>query len=206
MLDVGGGLGGPARLCAATHGCSVRGIDLTPEYIAAGNAISSWPAIAAATGGRVTLAVADALDMSAEVADGSVDAAYMLHVGMNIADKRGLAAEIFRALRSGGRFGVFDMMAGVGEGAALAFPLPFASYAQRPIPLLLAPVQLSVQPVDRSGCRRECAPCGRAQRNPSVPSADRRALCPFAAADQGRGGLRAGHGRRLPGGLCRGGV
>ena len=126
---MGAGLGGPARLCAATHGCTVRGIDLTPEYIAAGNAISSWPAIAAATGGRVTLAVADALDMSAEVADGSVDAAYMLHVGMNIADKRGLAAEIFRALRSGGRFGVFDMMAGAGEGAALAFPLPFASYA-----------------------------------------------------------------------------
>jgi MPBQ/MSBQ methyltransferase len=32
VLDVGSGLGGPARLLAAKYGCRVTGIDVTPEY------------------------------------------------------------------------------------------------------------------------------------------------------------------------------
>ncbi|TPM05383.1 methyltransferase domain-containing protein [Mesorhizobium sp. B2-3-11] len=59
--------------------------------------------------------------------DGSFTAAYMLHVGMNIADKGALFSEVARVLRAGARFGVFDVMrAGAGE---LAYPLPWASTA-----------------------------------------------------------------------------
>src|SRR6202045_5256256 len=32
LLDVGSGLGGPARYFAAEHGCRVTGIDLTEEF------------------------------------------------------------------------------------------------------------------------------------------------------------------------------
>lgn len=39
LLDVGCGLGGPARLAASKFGCHVRGIDLTREYVHVGNAI-----------------------------------------------------------------------------------------------------------------------------------------------------------------------
>jgi SAM-dependent methyltransferase len=69
------------------------------------------------------------------LADESADAAYMIHVGMNIADKVSLANEVHRVLAPGGVFGIYDLMAGdedgvsmlmpMGEGA-LRFPLPFA--------------------------------------------------------------------------------
>ena len=45
VVDIGCGLGGPARVLAAERGCRVLGIDLTPEYISAGNALSSWPSV-----------------------------------------------------------------------------------------------------------------------------------------------------------------
>ena len=54
------------------------------------------------------------------------DGAYMLHVGMNIADKARLFAEVRRVLKPGGVFGVYDVMRGAGEGE-LSFPLPWAS-------------------------------------------------------------------------------
>lgn len=35
ILDIGSGIGGPARWIAATFGCRVTGVDLTPEFCAA---------------------------------------------------------------------------------------------------------------------------------------------------------------------------
>src|SRR6185503_18468830 len=40
VLDVGSGLGGPARFLAATCGCDVTGIDLTPEFCAVANELT----------------------------------------------------------------------------------------------------------------------------------------------------------------------
>ncbi len=34
VIDVGSGIGGPARYLAATYGCSVTGIDITPDFVA----------------------------------------------------------------------------------------------------------------------------------------------------------------------------
>lgn len=42
VLDIGSGLGGPARTMAVKYGCQVTGIDLTPSYVAAANTLSSW--------------------------------------------------------------------------------------------------------------------------------------------------------------------
>jgi ubiquinone/menaquinone biosynthesis C-methylase UbiE len=63
------------------------------------------------------------LDMLFE--SGAFDAAYMLHVGMNIADKRQLCADVHRVLRPGACFGIYDLMrTGAGE---LEYPVPWAS-------------------------------------------------------------------------------
>ncbi|WP_157678607.1 methyltransferase domain-containing protein [Mesorhizobium sp. WSM1497] len=121
VLDIGCGLGGPARQIAAHYDCQVTGIDLTRDYVEAGNILSGWLHL----GERVSLQQGNALGMP--FADGSFTAAYMLHVGMNIADKSALFSEVARVLRAGARFGVFDVMrTGVGE---LSYPLPWASTA-----------------------------------------------------------------------------
>ena len=57
-------------------------------------------------------------------ADGAFDAAYMLHVGMNIEDKTTLCSEVSRVLRSGAMFGIYDVMR-TGEGE-LAYPVHWA--------------------------------------------------------------------------------
>lgn len=119
VLDIGCGLGGPARQIAAHYGCHVTGIDLTRDYIEAGNVLSGWLHLK----DRVSLQEGNALALP--FTDGFFAAAYMLHVGMNIVDKSALFSEAARVLRAGARLGVYDVM-GTGEGE-LAYPLPWAS-------------------------------------------------------------------------------
>ena len=119
VLDVGCGLGGGSRFAAQKYGCRVTGVDLTPEYVDTGNIICSWVGF----GDRIQLQVENALSLSQSGA--FFDRAYMLHVGMNIADKQTLASEIYRVLQPGGRLGIYDVMS-VGEGD-LAFPVPWAT-------------------------------------------------------------------------------
>ena len=118
-LDVGCGLGGASRFAASRFGCRVTGIDLTPEYVETGRTLCAWVGL----DDRIALHQGSALDMPFE--DAGFDAAYMMHVGMNIPDKGGLFAEVFRVLRPGGAFGVYDVMRS-GEGD-LAFPVPWAT-------------------------------------------------------------------------------
>jgi len=42
VLDVGCGLGGPARFVANRYGSQVTGIDLTAEYVETGNTLCKW--------------------------------------------------------------------------------------------------------------------------------------------------------------------
>ena len=58
-------------------------------------------------------------------ADASFDKAYLMHVGMNIADKSSLTQELFRVLKPGGCLGIFDIMR-ISDGE-LTFPVPWAS-------------------------------------------------------------------------------
>jgi ubiquinone/menaquinone biosynthesis C-methylase UbiE len=119
LLDVGCGIGGPARYFAEEQGCRVTGIDLTPEFVKAAEGLTRLVKLE----GRANFRQASGLGMpfAAEAFDG----AYMIHVGMNLADKAGVFREVGRVLKHGGRFTIFDLMR-AREGT-LRFPLPWAA-------------------------------------------------------------------------------
>lgn len=121
VLDVGCGLGGASRFAAQHYGCRVTGIDLTSAYVETGTLLCSWVGLE----GRVTLQQGDAT--ATPYADSAFDKAYLLHVGMNIADKTGLARELYRLIKPGGKVGIYDIMR-MDEGD-LTFPVPWASEA-----------------------------------------------------------------------------
>ena len=122
LLDVGCGIGGPARFFADATGARVTGIDLTPDFIEAATELTRLVGLSE----RVRFQLASGTELPFE--DGRFDAATLMHVGMNIEDKRTLLFEMARVTRPGGRVLVYDLMR-IDEGE-LAFPMPWASYAR----------------------------------------------------------------------------
>ncbi|SIR43011.1 MULTISPECIES: class I SAM-dependent methyltransferase [Acidiphilium] len=121
VLDIGCGLGGTARLLATRHGVRVTGIDLTAEYVDVGNSLNARLGLS----GQIDLVCGSALTLP--FAARSFDAATMLHVGMNIADKVALFVQIASMLKPGGQIAIYDIMRT--GGGALTFPLPWAGDA-----------------------------------------------------------------------------
>lgn len=118
LLDVGCGIGGPARLAAAGSGCRVWGIDLSPDFVTLARQLTDRAGLA----DQVTFDVGSATALP--YPDGFFTRAMLNHVGMNLPDKLAVFTEVRRVLEPGGRFGVFEQMrTGPGE---LTFPLPWA--------------------------------------------------------------------------------
>jgi SAM-dependent methyltransferase len=158
VIDIGCGLGGPARYLAQTYGCRVSGIDLTEEFVATAIALSQRVGLAAEiapTGpvtptkqadptaqveptGRVapTWRVAPTGQVDFQTAsalalpfpDASFDLAWSQNVAMNIADRAGWYAEIARVLKPGGRLAIQDVTQG--PGGPLTFPVMWADRAE----------------------------------------------------------------------------
>ncbi len=118
VLDAGCGLGGAARRAQAQYGAAVKGVDFSADYIACARALNEK------NGPEFIEADVLALPFTGN----SFHAAYTIHAGMNIADKPAFYREIFRVLRPGARFGLYDILAG-GAGAPV-FPLPWAESAR----------------------------------------------------------------------------
>jgi ubiquinone/menaquinone biosynthesis C-methylase UbiE len=118
VLDVGSGVGGPARYMAKTYGCTVTGIDLTDEFVTAAIELTERCGLA----DKVAVRQGNALAMP--FADASFDAACCFNVAMNIADKAGLAREIRRVLKPKGR--VVWTEAAQGPVGPPHYPLPWA--------------------------------------------------------------------------------
>ncbi len=121
-LDVGCGIGGPARLLASMSGCRVSGIDLTAEFVEVAESLTRRTGLVE----RVDFRRCSALDLP--FGDGGLDGAIMLHVGMNIADKPALFAAVRRVLRPGAVFAVYDIMRRA--DGPLSFPMPWAATAE----------------------------------------------------------------------------
>lgn len=140
VLDVGCGIGGPARYIASTHDVRVTGIDVTPDFVATARDLTRRCGL----DDRVSFLEADALAMP--FADGVFDAAICLYVGMNIADKAELCREIHRVLKHGGRVVWSEVT--LGPMGPARFPLP---WAKGPSASFLVPPQVLRQVFTKTG-------------------------------------------------------
>ncbi len=120
VLDVGSGVGGPARFVAANCGCKVTGIDLSDPFVEAARYLTERTR----QSGQVSFQVASALELP--FGDGAFDAVLMQHVAMNITERARLYRELRRVLKAGGRFAIFDV---VSNGAEPHYPVPWARTA-----------------------------------------------------------------------------
>jgi MPBQ/MSBQ methyltransferase len=106
VLDVGGGIGGPARTLVVEFGCQVTLVDPTESYVRASETLTERLGLT----DRLTHRIGSALDLPVE--DGSFDAVWTQNSGMNIQDKARLYAEFHRVLRPGGRLAIQEPTAG----------------------------------------------------------------------------------------------
>jgi len=118
VLDVGSGLGGPARAIARDFHCRVTGIDLTRDFCEAAKMLSRW------TGLSDVVAFIQGDATTLDLTPASFDAVVTMHAAMNIRRKDAMYAGIRRALKAGGRFGIYDVVAG--EGGPVLYPVPWA--------------------------------------------------------------------------------
>jgi len=108
VLDVGSGIGGPARTLAAEFGCRVTGVDLTEEFCRTAVVLTNLLDLS----DLATFRQGNALDMPFE--DESFDIVWTQGVLMNIEDKKRLFERMYWVLRSDGRLALQTELAGTG--------------------------------------------------------------------------------------------
>jgi SAM-dependent methyltransferase len=129
VLDLGGGIGGPARTLASEFGCDVTVLDLTDEFCRAGEMLTAATALST----HVHFHVGDATDPPFDPA--SFDVVWTEHATMNITDKPALYRSAARLLRPDGALVMHEITAG--ERKPAHFPVPWGP--DESISHLLAP-------------------------------------------------------------------
>ena len=146
VLDVGSGVGGPARFLVADYGCHVTGVDLSEPFVEAARYLTGR------TGqdGRVSFECASALTLP--FGDGRFDAVFLQHVAMNVADRAQLYLEIRRVLKQGGRFATYDVVLSGGEPH---YPVPYypVPWARTPATSFLLTATATREAIEPAGFR-----------------------------------------------------
>jgi SAM-dependent methyltransferase len=118
ILDIGCGLGGPARYFARRFDCRVSGIDITEPFVDAGKKLTALLGLS----DKVSIDHGDGHRLP--YGDGIFDGAYSQHVTMNVADRRGFFAEAWRVLKPGGFFALTEHA--LGPAGAPHHPVPWS--------------------------------------------------------------------------------
>ena len=118
ILDIGCGIGGPARYFARAFGCRVVGVDLTADFCDVARRLNQ------AVGLSENIQIEQASATGLPFDDGRFDAAYSQNVSMNIADKAGFFGEAHRVLRPGGAFALSELA--LGAGGPVIYPTPWS--------------------------------------------------------------------------------
>jgi len=121
VLDVGCGIGGPARTLASRFGCRVMGADLSEEFAITAGVLSERVGL----GDRVLFLCADAVHLP--FADDIFEAAFLFHVTMNIPNKKALLDEMHRVIKPGGHLALWEICRGTHSN--VVFPVPWADDA-----------------------------------------------------------------------------
>ena len=119
VLDIGGGIGGPARYIASKTSAKVTSLDVTPSFTEANRVLTAETNLQK----KVKAVTGSALSMPFK--DDRFDVAYMMHVGMNIKDKETLFAEARRVIKDNGAFGIYDIFK-TKPDTELIYPVPWA--------------------------------------------------------------------------------
>ena len=118
ILDIGCGLGGPARYFALRFQCRVSGIDITPAFVEAANKLTSLLGME----NQVTIEHGDGQRLP--YPDSIFDGAYTQHVTMNVADRTQFFKEAYRVLKPGAFFALTEH--GLGPTGNPHYPLPWS--------------------------------------------------------------------------------
>lgn len=136
VLDVGSGLGGPARLLAATYGCQVSGVDLSEPFVEAARRLTERTG----QSGRVSFQVGSALELPFD--DARFNVVLLQHVAMNIGDRARLYSEVRRVLKAGGRFATYDIVL---IGGDPHYPVPWSRTPETSFLLSSADTQRAIE-------------------------------------------------------------
>ena len=137
VLDIGSGVGGPARFLAATAGCKVTGVDLSEPFVEAARYLTERTG----QSGQVSFETGSALELP--FGDGRFDVALLQHVAMNIADRERLYREIRRVLKPGGRFATYDVVLKSGDPH---YPVPWARTSATSFLLTAEATRAAIEP------------------------------------------------------------
>lgn len=118
LVDIGCGIGGPARYLAERFGCKVSGIDITNPFVDAANKITKLLKMEE----NVEVQLGDGQQLP--YPDQSFDGGYTQHVTMNIADRDCFFAEAFRVLKPGAFFALTEH--GLGTKGNPYYPCPWS--------------------------------------------------------------------------------
>ncbi len=118
IVDIGCGLGGPARYMAKRFQCRVSGIDITEPFVEAANKLTALLHM------ERQVKIVHGNGQRLPYPDSHFDGAYTQDVTMNVADRAGFFAEAYRVLKPGAFFALSEH--GLGPKGHPHYPVPWS--------------------------------------------------------------------------------